>query len=70
MDPDSCYQRFATAYDEQDWAECCGAAIELIGWINKGGFEPKEWGERLNMSGKALCKLLLFAINYGMSGQE
>jgi hypothetical protein len=47
MDPTACLERWRKAMRERDREEEDDARSDLLGWVARGGFEPKwQQGER------------------------
>lgn len=42
MDPDACMERLIRALERRDFSEARWALSDLTGWLDKGGFPPRE----------------------------
>jgi len=47
MDPNACLKRIEDAVSDRDWEEFHDAHRDLEEWLDKGGFKPNLYSERM-----------------------
>lgn len=45
MDPQACWEALASHWENKEIAEMRARAMDLLQWINRGGFPPKITGQ-------------------------
>jgi hypothetical protein len=55
MDPNTAYENWCLAVTDNDRYGAVEAAEALMGWLERGGFEPEGWTEEQRSTFAAWC---------------